>query len=242
MAKDLPYFKFGVSEYINGDITLEDFYTQGVFINICAFYWFKSGKVTLTELKRRLSKATPKAFQTLCDSDLIKVEHDSVSISFLDEQLKEREHHAARNSENGKLGGRGHKKESETKATPLIPESETKAKKSNIEEKREEEKRREKKENADAPFDGELLLKWNEWEQHRKEKRQTLTPTARKKQIKFLGGRPPNEAIGILNYSLENGYTGLFSPTKNNANRNGTKTDIRRADATIESGTDFGNL
>ena len=33
MAKDLPYFKFFCSEWNDGDITLEDFNLQGLFIN-----------------------------------------------------------------------------------------------------------------------------------------------------------------------------------------------------------------
>lgn len=140
MAKDLPYFKFNVSEYINGDITLEDFYIQGVFINICAFYWFKSGNVSLSEMKRRLSKAKPKAFEKLIESNLIKVKGDVLRITFLDEQLSERTAISESNAKNGKQGGRGNKK-SEPKPTALISESELKAEKSNIEEKREEEKR-----------------------------------------------------------------------------------------------------
>jgi hypothetical protein len=106
MAKDLPYFKFNVSEYINGDITLEDFYIQGVFINICAFYWFKSGNVSLSEMKRRLSKAKPKAFEKLIESNLIKVEGDVLKITFLDEQLEERAKNADKNHINGLSGGR----------------------------------------------------------------------------------------------------------------------------------------
>lgn len=39
MAKDLPYFKFIVNEWITGDITLEDLNVQGLFINLCAWYW-----------------------------------------------------------------------------------------------------------------------------------------------------------------------------------------------------------
>lgn len=155
MAKDLPYFKFNVSEYINGNITLEDFYVQGVFINVCAFYWFKSGKVTITEIKRRLSKAKPSAFQTLIDSNLIKVDGENLVISFLNEQLNERGFISIKNSENGKLGGRGHK--SETKATALNIEtktqSEVKAKQSNIEERREEEKREREEEITSAADD-----------------------------------------------------------------------------------------
>lgn len=42
---------------------------------------------------------------------------------------------------------------------------------------------------ADAvPFVGEVLKAWNEWVQHKREKKQKLTPTSIKKQIKFLGG------------------------------------------------------
>jgi hypothetical protein len=148
MAKDLPYFKFTVSEYINGNITLEDFYTQGVFINVCAFYWFKSGKVTLSEIKRRLSKAKPKSFDTLIENNLIKIEGDNIRITFLDEQLNERGHVSVTNSENGKLGGRGNKK-SENKATALENESEPIPKKSNIEERREEEKKKREEENRE---------------------------------------------------------------------------------------------
>lgn len=77
----------------------------------------------------------------------------------------------------------------------------------------------EEKRSADAPFEGLLLDKWLEWEKHRKEKKSPLTPTARLAQIKKLAGRPPNEAIEMLDYSLENGYTGLFEQ-KNNGNRN----------------------
>ena len=39
MAKDLPYFKFFCSEWNDGDITLESYEAQGVFINICSYYW-----------------------------------------------------------------------------------------------------------------------------------------------------------------------------------------------------------
>ena len=49
MAKDLPYFKFFVSEWNDGDITLEDFETQGLFINLCAYYWSNECEITLTK-------------------------------------------------------------------------------------------------------------------------------------------------------------------------------------------------
>jgi len=145
MAKELPYFKFYVSEWNDGDITLEDLETQGLFINICSVYWSKKGQITLTKLKRRFSEVKPTAFDSLINENIIKVlDNDLISISFLDEQIQETVKRSQTNSLNGAKGGRPKKqKETEKKPTALISESETKAKKSNKEEKRREEKREE---------------------------------------------------------------------------------------------------
>ena len=61
------------------------------------------------------------------------------------------------------------------------------------------------------PFeDQELIDAWQEWEQHRKEKKQKLTPLSIKKQLKFLHGRGKSEIIAIIDQSIMNGWTGLF--------------------------------
>lgn len=131
MAKDLPYFKFYVSEWISGKITLEKYETQGLFINICALYWQRSGNLTFTEIKRRLSNGKPTAFESLLENGLIMVENDILTIKFLDDQMGDRKKLSEINRENGKLGGRP---KSETKAIGF-------ADKTNIEERRGEEKR-----------------------------------------------------------------------------------------------------
>ena len=56
MAKDLPYFKFFVSEWNDGDITLEDFQTQGLFVNLCAYYWSNECEITLTKAIKKFRK------------------------------------------------------------------------------------------------------------------------------------------------------------------------------------------
>jgi len=104
MAKELPYFKFDCAQWISGAITLEDLQTQGTFINICAYYWFKSGDLTLTEIKRRVKLKQP-TINRLVESGVIKLDGDYVKISFLDQQFEERHHISARNSENAKKGG-----------------------------------------------------------------------------------------------------------------------------------------
>jgi len=134
MAKDLPYFKFDAAEWINGNITLEDFYLQGVFINVCAYYWFKLGDLKLSEVKRRLTNIQPSALDSLIESGLLHTENDKLKICFLDEQLYERTKISTINSANGRKGGAPKGNTNNRKS------SESQAKSSNIEEKRREER------------------------------------------------------------------------------------------------------
>jgi DNA-binding transcriptional MocR family regulator len=53
---------------------------------------------------------------------------------------------------------------------------------------------------------------WTEWENHRKHKRQTLTPEAIKRQFSRLKAMGEARAIRAINHSLEQGYTGLVEP------------------------------
>jgi hypothetical protein len=99
MAKEIPYFKFFVGEWANGDITAENYKTQGVFINICSLYWTKEGKLSEVFVKKKL-KAN-KEISTLIESDIIKVENGNIIINFLDEQLLECEGVRKRNSAAG---------------------------------------------------------------------------------------------------------------------------------------------
>ena len=54
MAKESPWFKFFTGEWANGSITLENYSVQGVFINVCCFYWSKQGDVTKKQLESLL--------------------------------------------------------------------------------------------------------------------------------------------------------------------------------------------
>ena len=142
MAKELPYFKFFVSEWSDGDITLEEFDTQGLFVNLCAYYWSNNCEITLTKAKKRFRNCRPECFNELIESKIIKLEGDLIVINFLVDQLLEREAKSNQNSINGKKGGRPKKRtESEKKPTAFNSESETKAKQKPI---REEKKREEK--------------------------------------------------------------------------------------------------
>lgn len=88
MARDLPYFKFYVSEWNDGSITLEDYYTQGLFINICSFYWSRECNVTKTHLYKRFKEK--EIIDNLIDLEIIKLDNDKVVIEFLDNYLEEK--------------------------------------------------------------------------------------------------------------------------------------------------------
>lgn len=149
MAKELPYFKFDCAQWISGNITLEDLQTQGAFINICAYYWFKSGDLTLSEIKRRVKLKQP-TINRLVESGVIKLDGDYIKISFLDQQFEERQHISKRNSENAKKGGapKGNlnAKKEEKNNRPL---NEKQPKTTNIE----EEENKNKKENMSTVVD-----------------------------------------------------------------------------------------
>ena len=89
MAKDLPYFKFFSSEWNDGDITLEDYNVQGVFINLCSWYWSKGCNIEFKNVYKRF-KTVKKEIDILLSSDLIYNCDGYLCIQFLDEQLEDR--------------------------------------------------------------------------------------------------------------------------------------------------------
>jgi len=135
MAKGLPYFKFTPSEWLTGEICFEDLETQGLFINICAWYWQRDGVLTVSDILKRYNK--PTAFDSL-SSRFLNIENDTIKIAFLDEQLIERNHTSKVNSKNGSKGGRP--KTKEEKPTAFISLNETKANENPIRKEEEENK------------------------------------------------------------------------------------------------------
>jgi len=101
MARDLPYFKFFCSEWNDGDITFEDYDTQGIFINVCSWYWSKECDLDFNKLYKRF-KGYETQLDNLLASELIYNCDGKLCINFLDEQLKEREKLSKQNSVNAK--------------------------------------------------------------------------------------------------------------------------------------------
>jgi hypothetical protein len=251
MAKgELPYFKFKISDWNGGDILQCSLTAQGLFINLCALYWGKQGNLSYSKMLKKFPRKQ-KHFSELLDEGVLKLNEDKLVISFLDEQLSERGAVSVKNTNNAiERWNKGKSDatvfDSHNVRIDFVPYKE---------EKREEEKRKEKKieEGAIAlvvedsretkiPFgEGTLVRKaWDEWEQYRKEKKQTLTPSTIKKQIQFLAGRADPEIIAIIHASIHHGWTGLFDLNKKQ--RYGRAATKRTSDAIISGGEDFGTF
>lgn len=102
MAKELPYFKFEPSEYLAKDIQDCSLETQGAFINICALYWIRLGKLTYASALRRVCNDNARLMQELETSGAIKNKNGKIVINFLDDQLHEFSQISLKNKENAK--------------------------------------------------------------------------------------------------------------------------------------------
>ena len=101
MARELPYFKFFVSERNDGDITLESMEIQGLFINICSYYWSNECDVSEIKLYKKFKHHTDN-IDYLIKEGLIKEYENTIIINFLDEQKDERLESSKRKSKGGK--------------------------------------------------------------------------------------------------------------------------------------------
>lgn len=101
MAKNFPYFKFTATEWLTGDIVYESLELQGLFINVCAVYWQRDGKLSIEDLIKRYKNES--LINQLIDK-YVWSDSGNILIKFLDEQLIEANHISKVNSENGKKG------------------------------------------------------------------------------------------------------------------------------------------
>lgn len=106
MAKELPFFRFTASEWLQGDISLESYELKGLFTDVCAYYWSEDCILTLAKLQKKFSNATH-LLQQLIDCGVIKHEnrHDKINIYFLLSQYDLLSDKRKRRQEAGSKGG-----------------------------------------------------------------------------------------------------------------------------------------
>jgi len=120
MSKELPYFRFTGQEWLSGDITLEDYEYQGLFVNCCVYYWLSNCSLTLAKLKQRLKEDS--SIDYLLELGVIKHDkrNDLISISFLNEQW---ESLSDTHSKRARAGAKGGKAKSSNAKARLKPAS-----------------------------------------------------------------------------------------------------------------------
>ena len=80
MAKELPYFKFEPAEYLTKNISFCSLSAQGLFSNICCYYWQRGCSITKDQILRRLNY--PNELQELISEGIIDLNGENISIKF----------------------------------------------------------------------------------------------------------------------------------------------------------------
>ena len=130
MAKELPYFKFEPAEYLTKDISFCRLTAQGLFINLCSYYWQRECKLTKDQFLRRFNNELE--FNELLNEGVFDVcKQGFILIKFLNIQYEAATNQSVTNSKNGSKGGRPKKaklnpNESEIKPNENPNESESK--------------------------------------------------------------------------------------------------------------------
>ena len=129
MAKELPYFQFEPAEYLTKDISFCTLSAQGLFINICSYYWQRKCDLTKDQFLRRFNYEDE--FIELQNEGIIDLIDNKIIIKFLDDQYFNATKKSRINSENGSKGGRPKKpkiNQNETDSKPKINQNETDSK------------------------------------------------------------------------------------------------------------------
>ena len=213
MAKSLPYFKFYCSEWNDGDVTLEDYRTQGVFINICSYYWSQECDISEEKIQKRF-KNCKKQIENLKKAEIIFFVDGKLLIKFLKKQWAERDSAKHKNRANGLKGGRPKKTDSVKSRLEVANPN-----KRHIEE--EEKKKREEeiksKPKKEAKYDPRLVelpsnIKrdlWNAFMDVRDHKKATQSETAINlllNKLKTCGSSANHE----IERSIENSWKSIF--------------------------------
>jgi len=103
MANNYPWYKFDAAEWLTGEIVMESFAVQGLFTNVCALYWQRSGNLTIADIKKRYKN--PVELSELEGRFFEVGENGCIIIKFLSEQLSEKHDLSKTRSESGSKGG-----------------------------------------------------------------------------------------------------------------------------------------
>jgi len=103
MAKKLTYFQFEPATYLTGSIQFCSLEAQGLYVNICCFYWQRQCELTEENLHKKFDKK--ELILELIKENAIKIKKGNVIIDFLISQLESITSCKLKLSESGRKGG-----------------------------------------------------------------------------------------------------------------------------------------
>ena len=213
MSKELPYFRFNVSEWMNDDIHMETYKTKGVFADICAYYWFKDCSITKDTLLKKFSNCKS-SIERLLSNNIIKLDKSgNISIRFLDEQYDTLSEKRRLRQAAGQKGGK--QKASNAKAMLKQKPSYKDKDKDNIRDV--------------SPFTTGFISTWEQWKDYKKEElnfkfKSSASEKTALKQLHNLSNGSEATAKKIIEQSIANGWKGFFpikSESKNKLSQYG---------------------
>jgi hypothetical protein len=241
MAVELPYFKYYPGEWIKGDITLCSMTAQGLFINLCAYYWAKNCSMSLANAKQRFKME--EELNELLENNIIQDIDGELQILFLDKQFSQFTEISEKRTEAGRKGGR-------MKRTKQPEKSKCQANAKQMlsyKEKIREEKIREDKKNLIKKVSSngkeinfyfntpKFKHYWNEWKEYKRIEFNYKYKSPRAEQSSItelynLSGKDQKTAIAIIEQSFAKGWRGFFPLQNEKENKkNGQSTQSNRA-------------
>jgi hypothetical protein len=194
MAKELPYFKFEPSEWLEGEIQILSDSAIACFINLCSGYWLKLGCISYAFALHKYCRKDTSVIQELITNNIIQVVDDEIQIKFLDSQLKEVNKVSKKRSQAAQKRWNLHTDNQEVNANALQVHSKSNAIR--------EEKRREEKIIEDN------IIKENSIDRRKQKFASTLNPFLEKYGKEFLNNffkywTEPNKSNSKFRQELE---------------------------------------
>lgn len=194
MAKELPYFKFYVSEWMLGRISDEPDKVQGAFLVAICHYWHKKCDCFVSSFSKKIGK---KRFELLKNLKYIEVKNDKVSIEFLDEQFIQLSDIKIKRAKGGLARAKQmHKHKGKQKPSYIEVEGDID---------------KEVEEIIKMPFDDSFAPVWARWLAFRKKLGKPYkTHDGQQSALNKLAKYPKAVAVAAIEQSIESEWQGLF--------------------------------
>lgn len=104
MEKNIPYYKCCPAKRQSKRIINCTLEAQGLFANICDFYWVNMGNLNIEFVNERFPN-NGKDIENLINKKIIKITEGEITISFLDIQIESFTNISKKRADSGRKGG-----------------------------------------------------------------------------------------------------------------------------------------